>query len=98
MNKLEMNLSPLPADRDQLVQELKALIIHAVNLHHLAPEEIRSDTAFGPDGLNLDSVDVLEVVVAVEQRYQLKVKDAEVGRQHFGTIGNIADFILQNRV
>lgn len=84
-------------DRDSLVAELKTLIVDSVNLHHMDKNLIKADTPFDTNGLNLDSVDILEVVVCVEQKYNLKVKDASVGRKYFVTIGGIADFILENR-
>ena len=94
MNNLEM--STVTA-KSSLVLELKALIINAVNLHHIQSEEISPETPLGATGLNLDSVDILEVVVAVEHKYQVKVADAEVGRKYFGSIGGIADFIMDQR-
>jgi acyl carrier protein len=97
MNKPEISsdLSAPLAKREALVLELKALIIHALNLHHIQPEQILPETSFGPGGLNLDSVDILEVVVAVEQGYKVKVKDAQAGQKHFGSLSSIADFILE---
>lgn len=99
MNKPEMivEAGTTNMDRELLVGELRTLIINAINLHHLKPEDIKAETPFGPDGLNLDSVDILEVVVSVEQKYRIKVKDADSGRKYFGSLGGIADFILQPR-
>lgn len=76
-----------------LVTEVKNLIITSVNLHHLDPAAITAETSLREGGLELDSVDILEVVVAVEQTFGVKINDAEVGKQHFRTIGTIADFV-----
>ena len=95
MNKPEMTAAP--QDRESLISDLRSLIVNSVNLHHLKMDEIKADTPLGSSGLNLDSVDILEVVVAVEQRYKIKVQDAELGRKYFGTIGGIADFITEQR-
>lgn len=78
-----------------LVTEVKNLIITSVNLHHLDPQAISADTSLREGGLELDSVDILEVVVAVEQTFGVKINDAEVGKQHFRTIGTIADFVQE---
>lgn len=77
------------------MNEVKNLIITSVNLHHLDPQTITADTSLREGGLELDSVDILEVVVAVEQTFGVKINDAEVGKQHFRTIGTIADFVDQ---
>lgn len=53
-----------------------------------------AETPLGATGLELDSVDILEVIVSVEQRFGVKVADAETGKRYFKTIGSIADFIL----
>ena len=87
--------TPAPISRrDSLIAELKALIIHALNLHHINPDQIKPETTFGSGGLNLDSVDILEVVVAVEQKYKIKVKDAEVGQRYFSSLTGIAEYIM----
>ncbi len=96
MNKPEIATS-FVNEKEALTKEVKNLIVRAVNLHHLDPDEITAGTPFGPDGLNLDSVDILEIVVAVEQRYKVKVKDADIGRRSFRSAGDIADFILEHR-
>lgn len=88
--------APSP-QRQQLVDEVTTLIIEAVNLHHLNRAEINADTTLGKGGLNLDSVDILEIVVSIEQRFKVKVQDADAGKKVFASIGGIADFILQNR-
>lgn len=82
---------------ESLVNEITNLIIEAVNLHHLNRSLIKADTPLGHEGLNLDSVDILEIVVTVEQRFKIKINDAELGRQVFKSVGSIADFVLKNR-
>jgi acyl carrier protein len=77
----------------KLVNDLKTLIITSVNLHHMDPNAINDETSLRDGGLELDSVDILEVVVAVEQTYGVKINDADVGKKYFRTIGTIADYL-----
>jgi len=80
-----------------LVNEVADLIIKSVNLQHMASSQLSAETALTQGGLGLDSVDILEVVVAVEHRYGVKVPDAKSGIQHFGSIGSICDFIQTSK-
>jgi acyl carrier protein len=82
----------------ELVSEVKNLVISSVNLHHLDPGTISGETSLREGGLELDSVDMLEVVVAVEHKFGVKVADAEVGKKFFRTIGGIAEFIQTQRL
>ncbi len=86
-----------PPPLTPLESDITALIIDAVNLHHLSPDQIQPQTPLTQGGLNLDSVDILEIVVAVEQKYKIKVKDAEVGKKYFTSIATIADFVQSHR-
>lgn len=79
--------------KQELVSEIISVIVDAVNLHHLPRASISADTSLRQGGLELDSVDLLEIVVAIEHRFGVKVKDAETGKTHFRTIGSIADFV-----
>lgn len=91
------NTQAAPADRESLINEVTSLIIEAVNLHHMNRAEIHAETPLGKGGLNLDSVDILEIVVSIEQRFKVKVQDAEAGKRVFSNIGGIADFIITSR-
>lgn len=77
----------------QLVPQIVDLVVDSVNLHHIDRTGIGPQTVLMQGGLGLDSVDVLEVVVAVEQKFGVKVKDAETGKTYFQTIGSIAQFV-----
>ncbi len=83
--------------RAELVDEIKRLIVDSVQIKHIPLSSILETTTLFHDGLGLDSVDVLEVVVAVERKYGLKVRDAKSGQQIFQTIGSIADFVAQGQ-
>lgn len=77
----------------EIVAEVIGIIVGAVNLHHLPPGSITAETSLRDGGLELDSIDILEVVVAIEHHFQVKVGDAEVAREHFRDIGKIASYV-----
>ncbi len=80
-------------NKDELVSEISSVIIKAVNLHHIDRANLNADTALAQDGLGLDSIDILEAIIAVEQHFGVKVADAELGKKYFSTLGTIAEFI-----
>lgn len=85
----------LALDAGQLVARLKNLIIRALRLEDILPEDIvDSDPLFG-EGLGLDSIDALELVVAIEREYSVEIPDAEVGRRAFASVNALARFILE---
>jgi acyl carrier protein len=84
-----------PKTREELVDEIKRLIVDSVNLQHIPLSDITESTTLFGEGLGLDSVDVLEIVVAVERKYGLRVRDAQVGKSTFRSVGSIADFVAQ---
>jgi acyl carrier protein len=85
----------IPKTRVELVDQLKRLIVDSVQIHHIPLSDIHEDTKLFQEGLGLDSVDILEVVVAVERKFGKKIKDAKTGQQIFQTVGTIADFVTQ---
>lgn len=83
----------MQVEREKLVDDLKSLIFEAVNLKHRNPAEVTESTSLMAEGLELDSIDILEIVVAVEKRYSVALKDGEEGQRAFRTVGTIADFV-----
>jgi len=77
--------------------ELKNAIIEALNLEDVKPEEIDNDAPLFGEGLGLDSIDALELIVLMEKKYGIKLKDASEGRQIFQSIHVMADYIAQHR-
>lgn len=82
---------------DPVTSEVVRVIVDAVNLHHVDPKTFSRSTPLGKGGLELDSVDVLEVVVAVEHHFDVRVSDDTQGRTVFQTIGTIAEFVQSQR-
>lgn len=76
--------------------EIKQLIVDSLHLEGTAPESFADDAPlFGPGegGLGLDSVDALELVVAIEKKYGIKVQSQEVGREAFSSAATLAAFV-----
>lgn len=80
-----------------LLGELADLIIESVNLRHVPREKFTFETTFGAEGLGLDSVDILEIVIALEQKYNFKFQDAEVARVHLRNMGALVQFIAAKK-
>ena len=82
---------------EALMVELKQAIIEALNLEEVTPEEIDNDAPLFGEGLGLDSIDALELIVLMEKKYGIKLKDAAEGRKIFQSIRVMADYIAKHR-
>lgn len=78
-----------------LQERLKKLLIEDLNLEDVTPEEIADDDPLFKDGLGLDSLDAVELVVLVEKHFGVVIKDMEEGRTAFASINSLASFILE---
>ncbi|WP_028108293.1 phosphopantetheine-binding protein [Ferrimonas futtsuensis] len=79
---------------NELKLELKQLIIESLELEEITPEEIESDEPLFVEGLGLDSIDALELGVAIKKRYGVKLDpNAEDTRSHFASVTALANFI-----
>lgn len=79
--------------------ELKELIIEALALEDVTPAEIDSEAALFVEGLGLDSIDALELAMALEERYEVKVgDDPEINQRIFASVRNLAAFVDEHRV
>ncbi|MCV2368070.1 phosphopantetheine-binding protein [Roseateles oligotrophus] len=82
----------------ELEQEIKQLLISCLSLEDLAPEQIDAEQALFVDGLGLDSIDALELGLALQQRYGVSMTaDAAQTRQHFASIRALALFVANQR-
>lgn len=82
---------------DELILELKEKIIEALNLEEMSPEELDTDTALFGDGLGLDSIDALELIVLLEKNYGIKLANPAEGKAIFKNVRTIAEFVNANR-
>ena len=84
---------------DELKQELKKLLVENLSLEDIAPEDIENDTPlFGDEdeGLGLDSLDGVEIVVMLQRNYGLDVKDMQKGQEIFQSVNSLADYVHKN--
>ena len=83
---------------EELKRQLKQLIIEAVNLDGMTPEDI-VDTAplFGDEGLGLDSIDVLELIVLLERNFGIRLANPQEGKAVFQSIEVMAEYVQKNR-
>lgn len=83
---------------EELVLELKKEIIEVLNLEEMTPEDIDASTPlFGEDGLGLDSIDALELIVLLEKKYGIKLANPAEGKKIFTSVNSIAAFVSENR-
>lgn len=77
--------------------ELLDLVTEAVNMKNLDRSTINAQTPIMVEGLALDSIDILEVVIALEKKYGFKVENNQTSREMFKNLGALADYIQKNR-
>jgi acyl carrier protein len=83
---------------EELILKLKEQIIEALNLEDMTPDDIDSDAPlFGEEGLGLDSIDALELIVLIEKNYGIKLANPAEGKAIFKSVATIADFVSKNR-
>ncbi|HUN14397.1 MULTISPECIES: phosphopantetheine-binding protein [unclassified Alistipes] len=82
---------------EELILELKNEIIESLNLEDVKPENIDPDAPLFGDGLALDSIDALELIVLMEKKYGIKLGDPSVGREIFRSVRIMAEYIAANR-
>lgn len=83
---------------ENLINELKLKVIDALNLDGMTPEDIDDNAPlFGDEGLGLDSIDVLELIVLLEKNYGIRLASPAQGKEVFKSIAVMADYIAQNR-
>ncbi|HEX7372250.1 MAG TPA: phosphopantetheine-binding protein [Thermodesulfobacteriota bacterium] len=82
---------------EDLVLELKKLIINTLKLEDIAPGDIEDEAPLFGEGLGLDSIDALELVVALEKTYNVFIPDSEVGKKVFRSVTALAEFVKTHR-
>lgn len=81
-------------DRNELKNRLKIMLIEGLRLEGKQPGDIEDGEPIFIEGLGLDSIDALELVVLVEENFRVSIPDEEVGKSAFASIDALADFIL----
>jgi acyl carrier protein len=82
---------------EALKQELKGKIIEVLNLEDITVADINDNDALFGDGLSLDSIDALELIVMLDKDYGIKLTDPKEGKNIFKSIETMAEYITANR-
>ena len=82
-----------------LIEEIKVLLIESLDLEDIAPHDIDVSAPLFGDGLGLDSIDALELGVALQKRYGLKIDpESESVRESFYSVATLAEFVAAGSV
>ena len=82
---------------EELMTTLKKEIFEQLNLQHLKPEDVANDQPLFGEGLGLDSIDALELIVLLQQKYGIKLADSSEGPKIFHTVRTMADYITAHQ-
>ena len=82
---------------EQLIEELKKEIIEVLNLEDMKPEDIDENAPLFGEGLGLDSIDALELIVLMEKNYGIKLQSADQGKEIFKSVRVMAEHIQEHR-
>ena len=82
---------------ENLINNLKVKIIEILNLEDVLVEYIKNDDPLFGDGLGLDSIDALELIVLLDKEYGIKITDPKEGKTIFQSVEVMADYIEKNR-
>jgi acyl carrier protein len=80
-----------------LEAELKSMLVSELKLEDVDPASIRDEDPLFGEGLGLDSLDAVELVVLLQKHYQIEIKDMDEGRKAFASIQSLADFVRSHR-
>ncbi|MGJ7031271.1 phosphopantetheine-binding protein [Niabella hirudinis] len=84
-------------EKEQLKQQVKEQIIKFLNLNSVKPEEIKDDEPLFGEGLGLDSIDSIELIVMLSREYGINIQDPKEGRKILTTVNTMVDYIEQHR-
>jgi acyl carrier protein len=82
---------------DKLIADLKVQIIAQLNLQDVKPEDIGDDQPLFMEGLGLDSIDALELIVLLQQQYKIKLANADEGPKVFQSVKTMAQYITAHQ-
>lgn len=82
---------------DELINKVKQMIIDSLRIDGMLPGEIETDAPLFGEGLGLDSIDALQLVVAMEKEFGVVVPDAATGSQVFASVRSMAGYISEHR-
>ena len=82
---------------EQLIEQLKAQIIEALNFEDMTPADIDTDVPLFGEGLGLDSIDALELIMLMDREYGIKLADPKTGKEIFRSVRTMAEYIQAHR-
>lgn len=82
---------------EELITKVKQLIIDSLRIDGMSPEDIETDAPLFGEGLGLDSIDALQLVVAMENDFGVVVPDAETGAVVFQSVRSMSQYIVDNQ-
>lgn len=82
---------------DKLIADLKNQIIEVLNLEEVKPDDIDANAPLFGEGLGLDSIDALELIVLLEKNYGIKLTDPKKGRDIFKSVTSMAEYVTEHR-
>jgi acyl carrier protein len=82
---------------EDLILDVKKLIIERLKLEDIAVDDIDTEAPLFGEGLGLDSIDALELVIGLEKEYGVSIPDAEVGKKVFQSVRAIAQYIIDHQ-
>jgi acyl carrier protein len=90
-----------PVDRDQelvgIRAKLKELLVSNLNIEGITPDQIKDDDPLFGEGLGLDSLDAVEIVVILQRHFGVEVKDMEKGREIFRSVNTLANYVFDTK-
>lgn len=84
-------------DLTALKKQLKEVIVKDLSLEDVTPEEIADDAPLFGEGLGLDSLDAVELVVLLQRHFGIQIKDLEEGRKIFTNLDTLAKYVSENK-
>jgi len=87
---------PSEQSREELKRTLREMIVRELRLQGVSPDEVADDLPLTGARLGFDSIDILELIVAIERRFRVRISDAKVAAVAFASVNALADFLIQH--
>ncbi len=81
----------------KIKKDLKEMLVRDLSLEDIKPEDIKDDEVLFGEGLGLDSLDAVEIVVILQRNFGLEIKDMEKGKEIFYSIDTLANYVYENK-